>query len=242
MAEETLASAPTALPKYQNLAEMLIREIAAGRLPNGSKLPPERIFASQLGVAIGTLRKALDVLVEKGLIERIQGSGNYVRAKGSVESIYSLFRLERLEGGGLPSAEILTLSFGPKPARVPTFGPSEQAHRIRRLRFLDDRAIAMEEIFLDASAAPDRNAAFRKEDLGDALYLHYKHALGVVIARVEDRIGVAVAPAWSDPRFGPSPGTQVGFVERVSRLADGAAIEFSRTWFDPNEARYINRF
>ena len=47
------------LPKFIQLSEMLIREIAAGRLVDGARLPPEREMADDLGVAVGTLRKAL---------------------------------------------------------------------------------------------------------------------------------------------------------------------------------------
>ena len=68
----------TALPKYVQTAELLIREIAAGRLPDGARLKPERDMAVDLGVSVGTLRKALDDLTEKGLLDRVQGSGNYI--------------------------------------------------------------------------------------------------------------------------------------------------------------------
>ncbi len=49
----------SALPKFVQLSEMLIREIAAGHLTDGARLPPERDMADDLGVAVGTLRKAL---------------------------------------------------------------------------------------------------------------------------------------------------------------------------------------
>ena len=48
-----------ALPKTIQLSEMLIREIAAGLYPDGSRLPTERRMAEDLGVAVGTLRRAL---------------------------------------------------------------------------------------------------------------------------------------------------------------------------------------
>ncbi|MGJ8611216.1 MAG: GntR family transcriptional regulator, partial [Octadecabacter sp.] len=95
---------PTALPIYVQIAEMLIRDIAAGRLADGARLPPEREMADGLDIAVGTLRKALGVLVEKGLLERVQGSGNYVRARADVSSVYSFLRIERVGGGGLPTA------------------------------------------------------------------------------------------------------------------------------------------
>ena len=47
---------------------MLAREIQAGVLADGSRLAPERVMADELGVAVGTLRKALLELTQKGLV------------------------------------------------------------------------------------------------------------------------------------------------------------------------------
>ena len=70
-----------ALPLHMQITELIIRDIAAGRLVNGERLAPEREMADSFGIAVGTLRKALATLQEKGLLERVQGSSNYIRAK-----------------------------------------------------------------------------------------------------------------------------------------------------------------
>ncbi len=88
---------------------MLIREIAAGRLLDGERLPPEREMAAEMGISVGTLRKALADLTGKGLLERRQGSGNYVKQGTGGESVYAFFRLELVEGGGLPTAELIAV-------------------------------------------------------------------------------------------------------------------------------------
>lgn len=226
------------LPMYLQTAEMLIREIASGRLLDGQKLPPEREMAGDLGIAVGTLRKALDELVAKGLLERVQGSGNYVRHGGEAAGIYSFFRLELPEGGGLPTAEVISAERRAKPADLPGFGVSRDGHRIRRLRFLSGQAAAMEEIWLDGRWA-DR---ITPEDLSDSLYHYYQKSLGLLIGRVEDKLGVAPLPDWARPQIGCAPGTPVGFVERRSLTAGGEVVEYSRTWFNPERVRYVARF
>ncbi|MGR3637926.1 GntR family transcriptional regulator, partial [Alterinioella nitratireducens] len=119
-----------ALPLYLQISEMLIRDIASGRLPRGTRLPPEREMAKSLDTSVGTLRKSLAELEEKGLLERRQGSGNYVKGSSAPEGIYALYRLELLEGGGLPTARILDVQRLPKPADLPEFGASIEGHRI----------------------------------------------------------------------------------------------------------------
>ncbi|MEL6801963.1 MAG: GntR family transcriptional regulator, partial [Pseudomonadota bacterium] len=170
---------PTALPKYVQTAELLIREIAAGRLIAGERLPPEREMAKDLGLAVGTLRKALADLEERGLLERVQGSGNYVKSGADAAGIYAFFRLELIEGGGLPTAEVLCVERLPKPVGFPVFGASDGGHRIRRLRRLGGQPAALEEIWLDSSYAP----TVSPDDLSESLYLFYRQRLGLWIVR-----------------------------------------------------------
>ena len=227
----------TALPKYVQTAELLIREIASGRIADGARLPPEREMAADLGISVGTLRKALDDLTDKGLLERIQGSGNYVRHKAEAAGVYAFFRLELVNGGGLPTAELLDVRRMEKPSELPSFGRSHEGHRIRRLRRLSGQPIALEEIWLDVGWAEN----VRKSDILESLYLFYRTELGLSISRAEDSIGVDTVPVWRVDAFGPAVGVSVGFIERWGRTDAGEIAEYSRTWFDPSVARYIAR-
>lgn len=226
----------TPLPLYQQVSELLIRDIAAGRLVDGARLPPERDMAAEMGIAVGTLRRALADLQAKGLIDRVQGSGNYVRARPDPASVYSMFRLELVSGGGLPTARVLSVERAVKPAHLPPFGSCE-GHRIRRLRFLSGQVAAVEEIWLDAAYA-DRVQA---SDLLDSLYLFYRTRLGLWIARAEDRVGQGPLPGWSPPEFPHPPGTALPEILRLSWSQDGSPAEVSLTWYDPATVRYVAR-
>jgi GntR family transcriptional regulator len=233
------AMAPSAgsLPIYLQITELLVRDIAAGRLIDGEKLPPERDMAEELGIAVGTLRKALAELQDRGLLERIQGSGNYVCAASDPKSLYAMFRLELIAGGGLPTAEILTVDRLPKPTSLPAFGRSEQGHRIRRLRRLNGLPAALEEIWLDGSYVETLDG----EALSESLYFFYRTQLSLSIVRAEDQIGLDHVPDWAPPAFGQKPGTPVPHVLRISQDQNGERAEVSHTWFDHNVARYVSR-
>lgn len=226
---------PTSLPKYVQIAEMLIRDIASGRLPDGARLPPEREMAEGLGLAVGTLRRALDLLVEKKLLERVQGSGNYVRAQANVQSVYSFLRIERRQGGGLPTAEVLAIDTLAAPAEAGFRSPN--GFRFRRLRYMDRVPAAMEEIWLDGAVTETVDA----DAVSESLYLYYSEVLGLVITSAEDRINIAPTPDWVDPRFGLKAGEMAGYIERTGRSHTGDRVEFSRTWFDPGQVNYVSR-
>lgn len=228
---------PNALPIYVQTAEMLIREIAAGRLLEGERLPPERGMAKDLGISVGTLRKALADLTEKGYLDRVQGSGNYVRHPPAATGVYAFLRIELAEGGGLPTAEVLEVRRLQKPHGFPAFGSSSEGHRIRRLRRLGGIPAAVEEIWLDCSYAD----LVTTDDLSESLYLFYRERLGLWIVRAEDRVGVGAVPDWTVQPFPLPAGAVCGFIERLSWAQDGAVAEYSRTWFDPDKVRYISR-
>ena len=101
---------------------MIEREVNAKIRLDGERLPPERALAKELGISVGTLRLALAELTRRGMLERIQGSGNYIRHKSNRESVYAFFHLELIDGIGDPSADLISVCLILAP-------------RIRRIRF-----------------------------------------------------------------------------------------------------------
>lgn len=84
---------------YRQIAEQLRGLIAAGEYPLGSRLPPERDLAVQLGVSRPSVREALIALEVEGLVEVRMGSGIYVKAldatRGAVEVALGPFDIIR---------------------------------------------------------------------------------------------------------------------------------------------------
>ena len=64
---------------YKRLADELARGIAAGKIPVGSKLPPQRDFAFQHGIATSTASRVYGELRMRGLIVGETGRGSFVR-------------------------------------------------------------------------------------------------------------------------------------------------------------------
>lgn len=227
------------LPVYLQIAELLARQIKAGYWRQGERLPTEAELAENLNVAVGTLRKALALLAEQGVLERVQGSGTYVKKVVGTRQIYELFRLELTTGPGLPTAHILDVRRMPKPAHVPAFSDDSGSSvwRVRRLRYLSQVPVALEEIWFHAVPQERLTPA----DLGDSMYLFYQERYGIWIARVEDRVSAAPAPDWSCAPSGLVAGHVAGFIERLSWTASNAVAEYSQTWFDPAVCRYSSR-
>ena len=228
---------PGALPLYQQISELLIRDIAAGLLIDGEKLKPEREMAGDLGIAVGALRQALKELTSKGLLDRVQGSGNYIQAKADPASVYAMLRIELATGGGLPTAKVLDVVRLEKDTSLPAFGTSPLGFRIRRLRFLSGVVAAVEEIWLDGHFAKEILAS----ELSESLYLFYRQKLGLWIARAQDSVGQGPLPDWAPQDFPHQPQTPLPLITRISWDANGQSVELSKTWYDPTNVRYVAR-
>jgi len=228
------------LPLYIQISELLNREIAAGHWLPGDRLPIEAELAAKLGVAIGTLRKALKKLEEDGFLERRQGSGNYVKRAPGGRAIYQFFHLETLAGGGVPTADILSITvdedeFVKRQLNVEADG---KLWCIKRARYLNRELVAMEQIWFKHAHAPN----LKPKDLHESLYLHYRDHFSFWISRVEDEVDCAPAPKWVTDNLELAPETTMPKVHRRSWSNEGVIEEFSFTWYNPAKCRYVARW
>jgi DNA-binding GntR family transcriptional regulator len=115
-------------PRYRAIANELINQIVAKRYPVGTSLPPETVLCERLSVSRHTVREALRILEDGGLIARRQGSGSEVladtppvRYRQTVDSIEDLLqygrqsRLQLLETREQPVDEALARRLGCAP-------------------------------------------------------------------------------------------------------------------------------
>jgi GntR family transcriptional regulator, arabinose operon transcriptional repressor len=66
-------------PLYQTIVERLSREITTGRYQPGHKFPSEAALVKQFNVSRITVTRAVRELQQRGLVDRVAGSGTYVR-------------------------------------------------------------------------------------------------------------------------------------------------------------------
>ncbi len=84
------------LPAYAQLADIIRDAISCGEFPPGRRLPSESALAKTNGVSAMTARQAVNVLMEEGLVRRIQGRGTYVCKVGISTGSFELSALTRV--------------------------------------------------------------------------------------------------------------------------------------------------
>jgi GntR family transcriptional regulator len=189
MAMPIKASALAREPLYQQVCDLLTRQIASGVWKPNAALPNELDLARELGVSGGTVRKALEKLEAGRLVMRRQGRGTFVIDQATPEAASRFDRLRQANGDPIAwRAKLLQQAIGePTPREQATLriGPGEPVARKRRLLSVASGPFAVEEACLAVSRLPGLVA----ETLGDwnALALAQPHGVHVNAASEEVR-------------------------------------------------------
>lgn len=85
-------------PAYAQLVRILRQQIASGEFRKGSKLPSEADICRNFEVSPMTVRRAINVLADQGVITTVQGKGTFVKnlelgaSSFDLESLQSIFK------------------------------------------------------------------------------------------------------------------------------------------------------
>ena len=161
--------------RYAQLADALRHRVLKGEwTPGGAALPAESALAEEHGVALGTMRRALQLLEGEGLIERVHGRGTFVRAGLSGATMLRFFRF-RSEGGEVPQSRVVSARRMLPPAAVQRrLGrrAGEEALHVVRVRSLGGAPCLLENIWLPLPLF-QRLAVSDPANWGDLLYPAY---------------------------------------------------------------------
>ena len=217
----------SATPLYLQLARNLEQAIHAGQWTADQALPSERTLSETLDISRVTARKALEVLLEQGLIQRIQGSGTFItpRLEQPLSRLSSFSEMLRMKGF-VPSSQWLERSIGtPSSDELIRLGlsPNDKVARLKRLRKADDTVMAIEMSTLPASIIP------KPQTVGDSLY-EYLDGIGKPVVRALQHIQAINASDEFAALVGIAPGTAMLLMTRVGYLEDNTPIEVTDTY------------
>ena len=235
----TLVGAEPGQSRYAALAAALRARVIAGEWPPGSALPAEQTLASEHGVALGTMRRALELMAELGLIERIHGKGTFVRSGMTGAAMMRFFRFG--EGTGeVPASRIISRQELLAPAGVAHrlgLARGDTALRLQRLRSLREQPCMYEEIWLlMAVFSPLLESDTSK--WGDLLYPVFADHCGVHVHRAVDEITFGSLTVPQARYLALKAGHPCAVVSRSAYDVAGRCVEVRFTRGDANAFHY----
>jgi DNA-binding GntR family transcriptional regulator len=213
-------------PLWALLAVRLQDLIDSGQLPQGTQLENEISLSERIGVSRPTVRRAMQQLVDRGMLVRKPGAGTQVVRPEVLRPVdlTSLYD-DLLESGRVPSTNVL--SFDIKPAsdslalalRIP---PRSDVISVSRLRYADGEPLA-----LLHNVIPVRVANLKRADLQhQGLYACLRNAGAVLPSTATEVIGARVATPAECEALGLKRGSAVLTMTRTAWSQDERGVEY----------------
>ena len=220
--------------RYREIANALRERAERGEFGAGRLLPSEAELSAAYGASRVTIRRALELLRDEGLLDARQGLGWFVAGDPLRQSLGVLETIERqlAASGRAPERRILEFAFANADARVRAILGVEQVLRVRRLNLADGEPFARVTVWCPAELAADISRA-------DVERAPFYELLDVPLGGATQTIGAAAASA-SDARLLEIPeGSPVLRCERITHDARGRPVLFSVHVFPAHRTEFV---
>ncbi|MFL1429919.1 MULTISPECIES: GntR family transcriptional regulator [unclassified Nocardiopsis] len=207
------------------VADVLRQQIHTGRFASG-ELPGEAALCTEFAVSRNTVRDALALLRDDGLVERIPRLGTLVTGRKYGHGLDHLLGLNEIlcEHGGIRNEVRVAME---------TTAPPGVAHRldlpagapvvyVERLRHLGDLPLSLDLTYL----APEVGLPLLEQDLEhNDVFVLIERALGRPLGLADITLEAVNADAHSAAVLHTPPGAALLLLERLTRLDDGRPVD-----------------
>lgn len=213
------------VPLYFQVAQFLERRIESGELPPGMRLDNEIALADQFGLSRPTMRRAIEYLVDRGLLVRKRGVGTQivqpkVRRPVELSSLYDDLR----EAGREPRTQVLSFAIEPPSevvAEALSVGADSQVYSLERLRFTGREPLSIMHNWLPVGVVPLEREVLESRGLYDVL-----RSSGVTLKIATQTIGGRAARAAEARLLAERPGAPLLTMTRTAYDETGRAVEY----------------
>jgi DNA-binding GntR family transcriptional regulator len=220
--------------RYRDIAEDLRDRLAAGEFGAGRLLPSEAELSGGYDASRVTVRRALELLRDEGLIDARQGLGWFIASDPLRQTLGRLATIESqlAESGRRPERRILEFEFTEADADVRAVLGSGQVLRVRRLNLADDEPFAVVTVWCPADLGNHLSRA-------DVERSPFYELLPVPLGGATQTIAAAAADA-DDARLLRIPrAAPVLRCRRVTRDVDGRAVLLSEHVFPAHRTEFV---
>ncbi len=227
---------------YYQVQHTITQRISRGEYPPGSQLPSESELSRELGVSRVTVREALRVLAEEGLLVKAQGRGTFVAEgaqvtqpprtfTGYLEDLY-----DQLERVSVKHIEITRIPITDELRSILMLSDEDkEAVRIKRTRYVDKQPYAFTINFLPLEIGQHLN----KENLkGSPLVRILEEDLKIQITHAHETISAAAADTEIANSLGIGFLSPVMHVRRVLYTSDDKPLQMVDSYYRGDKFRY----
>lgn len=226
-------------PLYAQLADSLLKDISEGRLRPGDRLPTEDEFASAHRVSRVTVRQALNLLRERGLVERFARRGSFIskQPKGYAWTARAMQDVVQFGAETVPKILEWRALDAPAVAERLQLPVRERIYRLRSVRSYLDRPV----YYVEAYTPHDIGQRLHRADLRLLMLLEViENKLGLTVSRAVEEISADVADAVLAKRLGIRLGSPVLVLEIIYFGVDDRPLEYAKVWYRADHVKRRN--
>ncbi len=227
-------------PLYAKIEAALLSEITEGRLAPGTQLPAEEQLISRFAVSRTTVRKAVENLVARGLVEIRRGRGTFVTQPKILQELTQLtgFAEDMVVLGRHPSSRLLDkriVNADVTVAQHLDLTPGTAVYRIERVRLADGIPMSFDETYLPVEIGEKVvSNNLDAEPIFDLL--ENKYALPLIEARYQ--LEAVVADRRVARALEVEPGAAIFLIERTSFTDEQKPVDYEKLYYRGDAIRF----
>ena len=228
---------------YARVETVLAGEIVDGDIKVGDQLPTEDSLIARFGVSRITVRRAIQNLVSRGLVEIRRGKGTFVAApkitqdltelSGFVEDMHAL--------GRKPTARVLSREIVSADATVATqlaLTRGERVVRIRRVRLADGTPLSFDETFLPLEIG---KKVITNNLKVEPIFSLLERKYGVPLIEAEYKLEAVAAEGEVAAALRVKQGSPIFRIERTSYSTGNRPVDYEKLYYRGDLVRFVTR-
>ena len=219
------------LPLYKRVEQHILEKINSGQLVPGDLIASEPQLANQLDVSQGTVKKAIDNLVNEKRLFRHQGKGTYVSSIDFNNSLFRFFSYGDASGQGIrihKETVELSLKLAPKHiSKALSYPPERELLYIQRRGYIEEQPILIEHCWW----CPESLPGLEKGDIHipDLMYAMVVEKYGVPVISAEETLTADSADAYTADALEIAANSPVVVLTRNTFSRNDKMIEYRTT-------------
>jgi GntR family transcriptional regulator len=233
----------TEVPLYGKVEEVLASEISGGDMHPGDRLPSEDELLTRFAVSRITIRRAIQNLIQRGIVEIQRGRGTFVLAPKISQELTNLtgFVEDMDTHGRTASARVVSQGMVVASARVARqlgISKGTRVMRIERVRLADAVPMSFDETYLPL----DIGRKIVRNDLRVIpIFTLLEEKYGVPLTEAQYRLEAAAASAPVAKALEVAEGTPIFRIERTSFTTDGKPIDYEMLSYRGDLIQFVTR-
>ncbi|WGE89898.1 GntR family transcriptional regulator [Actinobacillus arthritidis] len=220
------------IPRYMQIKYDLQQYLAQHQWQFDVPIPSEQELATKYDASVGTIRKAVECLVEEGVLIKHQGKGTFLKHPAFVESSIVRFYLRNAKEGKpeTPIGEVKCVKLvkaSPKINELLGEPLDKELIYIERIRSVDNKVIVSDKIWLSQERFSDL-LTVKLDQFENLLYPYYFKKCGQLVVSAKEQMSILLN--HSDTYLTDGQEKVVIKVCRSAKGLDGRIIEYRESY------------